>query len=93
MLVEQMRPAFEPAKAVRIVHPAEGRAEVVAVRQFRCGIVRLGMDDGYAGFQHVGGGEPVDDGNGGRDSIVAQFHMAAAEDLIDSKSELFRVEA
>ena len=93
MLIKQMRPPLEATETVRVVHPAERRAEVIAAGKLRCGIVRLGMDDGDAGFQHIRRREPVDDGNGGRDRVVTQLHMAAAENLIDSKTELFRVDA
>jgi hypothetical protein len=92
-MIEQMRTPAKAAKTVRVVHPAEGRAEVIAAGKLRCGIVRLGMDDGDAGFEHIRRGEPVDDGNGCRDRVVTQLHMAAAENLIDSKTELFRVDA
>ncbi|MNV20900.1 hypothetical protein D3C71_1118220 [compost metagenome] len=93
MLIKQMRAALKAAKAVRVVHPAKGRTEVIAAGKFGCGIIRLGMDNGDAGLEHIRRGEPVDDGNGCRDGVVTQFHMAAAKHLVDSKTELFGVDA
>ena len=93
MLIKQMRTALEAAKAVRIIHPAEGRAEVVAPGKFRRGIVRLGMDNRDAGFEHIRCREPINHRNGGGDRVVTQLHMAAAKNLIDPKPVLFGVDA
>ena len=63
VLVKEMRAAAEATEAVGIVHPAERGAEMIAVRQIRRLVGRVGVDDRDAGFQHVRRREPVGDRN------------------------------
>ncbi|MNW00163.1 hypothetical protein D3C71_1956170 [compost metagenome] len=61
MLVEKMRASLETSKAIGVVHPAEGRSEMITSGKFGCSIIRFGVDHRNACFKNVGGGEPVND--------------------------------
>ena len=78
MLVEEMRTAGETAKAIGVIHPAEGRAEMIAVRHGGRRVGGAGVHHGNALFHHFRRIEEIGNGDGCRLCVVDAGERAAA---------------